>query len=372
MKDRQKWFVYSGAILFVVLVIAYIVLPKNVTVVTASYKDMPVSYQGEANVVAEKREIVKAPATGTVLSYAVKVGDRVTKGQLLATLDTSAMQQQINALEERLANMQESYTVVNSGVSVTNPEAARAEQLYNSGIITEAEYRRLQSRRQIAFGGSTQTTVSGASSEDRGALIAAISTLQQKVLQNTIVSPIDGEVASIYNETNKAALQDQPFMLIQETSPVVATLTIPNDIASALAPFVSTGTDVVTLQVGEETVEGKLLRVGFGEGGVGQSIVQALFDNSQKKIDVGSFFTLTVKAPIQKRALVIPSSSIQKAQDGSYYVYALTANDTVDVRVVSIGADAAGETTILSGLAEGDRIITTKGSFELGQKVSPK
>lgn len=370
MKDKQKWFVYGGAIVFCLLVLVYIMMPKSVTVAVAKYKEMPVSYQGEANVVAEKKEIVKSPSTGTVLSYAVKVGDRVVKGQLLATLDTSSMQQQIQALEAKLASLQETRTVVTSGVSLSNPEAARAEELYSSGIITESEYRRLQSRQQIAFGGASETVVSGGSSEDRGALIAAISTLQEKVLQNTIVSPMDGEVVSIYNEANKAAFQDQPFMLIQESSPVVATLTIPNDIAATLLPFVNAGTDTVSLQVKSEEVEGKLLRVGLGEGGVGLSIVQALFDNSQKAIDPGSFYTLTVKAPVQKQTLVVPTSSVHKTQEG-YFVYAVTENQTVDVRVVTVGGDAKGETSILSGLVEGDRVITSKGNFELGQKVSP-
>ena len=57
-----------------------------------------------------------------------------------------------------------------------------------------------------------------------------------------------------------------------------------------------------------------------------------------------------------------------KIKDGKY-VYVLTANNTVDVRVVEVGDEQDGYVSIMTGLNEGEQVITTKGTFELGEKV---
>lgn len=47
----------------------------------------------------------------------------------------------------------------------------------------------------------------------------------------------------------------------------------------------------------------------------------------------------------------------------------LTENNTVDVRVVEVGITEGDDVAIISGLNEGDKVITTDGTFELGESV---
>ena len=66
---------------------------KTVSVADVTYKDMPLQIHNDANVTALNKATVTPTLTGQV-AYAVKVGDQVQQGQTLATVDTSALQQQ--------------------------------------------------------------------------------------------------------------------------------------------------------------------------------------------------------------------------------------------------------------------------------------
>ena len=62
------------------------------------------------------------------------------------------------------------------------------------------------------------------------------------------------------------------------------------------------------------------------------------------------------------------SKAVRENQDGKY-VYVLTENNTVDVRVVEVGTTVDDDVAIISGLNKGDKVITTDGTFELGESV---
>ena len=66
--------------------------------------------------------------------------------------------------------------------------------------------------------------------------------------------------------------------------------------------------------------------------------------------------------------LTVPTKAVRENQDGKY-VYVLTENNTVDVRVVEVGITEGDDVAIISGLNEGDKVITTDGTFVLGEFV---
>ena len=75
---------------------------KTVSVAEVTYKDMPLQIHNDANVTALNKATITPTLTGQVV-YAVKVGDQVQQGQTVATVDTSALQQQLASLQGQLA-----------------------------------------------------------------------------------------------------------------------------------------------------------------------------------------------------------------------------------------------------------------------------
>ena len=342
---------------------------KTVSVADVTYKDMPLQIHNDANVTALNKATVTPTLTGQV-AYAVKVGDQVQQGQVLATVDTSALQQQLASLQGQLAQASaQSYATsvtTTTAASVDSGQLAQAQKMREAGMITQKEYDRIVERSQPQ---TTTVTSGGGGGANTAAIQAQIAQVSAQMAASTIVAPIAGTVTAIYNEDRQMAIADRPFMMIQQSTPMVASLSIPRDAAMKLGtPDAKKGIKVL-LKVGDQELPGELTYVDVTQPeNVPSVLVKATFNNDKGLIKAGEFYTLIIESDIKAKMLTVPSKAVRENQDGKY-VYVLTENNTVDVRVVEVGMTEDDNVAIISGLNEGDKVITTDGNFELGESV---
>lgn len=342
---------------------------KTVSVADVTYKDMPLQIHNDANVTALNKATVTPTLTGQV-AYAVKVGDQVQQGQVLATVDTSALQQQLASLQGQLSQAQaQSYATsvtTTTAASVDSGQLAQAQKMREAGMITQKEYDRIVERSQPQ---TTTVTTGGGGGANTAAIQAQIAQVSAQMAASTIVAPIAGTVTAIYNEDRQMAIADRPFMMIQQSTPMVASLSIPRDAAMKLGtPDAKKGIKVL-LKVGDQELLGELTYVDVTQPeNVPSVLVKATFNNDKGLIKAGEFYTLIIESDIKAKMLTVPSKAVRENQDGKY-VYVLTENNTVDVRVVEVGMTEDDNVAIISGLNEGDKVITTDGNFELGESV---
>ena len=343
---------------------------KTVSVADVTYKDMPLQIHNDANVTALNKATVTPTLTGQV-AYAVKVGDQVQQGQTLATVDTSALQQHLASLQGQLSQAQaQSYATsvtTTTAASVDSGQLAQAQKMREAGMITQKEYDRIVERSQPQT--TTVTTGGGGGGANTAAIQAQIAQVSAQMAASTIVAPIAGTVTAIYNEDRQMAIADRPFMMIQQSTPMVASLSIPRDAAMKLGtPDAKKGIKVL-LKVGDQELPGELTYVDVTQPeNVPSVLVKATFNNDKGLIKAGEFYTLIIESDIKAKMLTVPSKAVRENQDGKY-VYVLTENNTVDVRVVEVGMTEDDNVAIISGLNEGDKVITTDGNFELGESV---
>lgn len=371
MKQHKQWLWPLMLLMMgLVLVVAGCGTSK-VAVLSVAYRDMPIQISADANVSALNKATITTTVSGQVSSYMVKTGDQVTQGQIVAVMDMSAQQQQLEQLNQQLmeaATTVSAQTTTTVAASVDSAQLAQAQQMRDAGIITQKEYNVIASRAQASTV-TTGGTTSGASSAQIGAIQAAIAQVQTQINSAQITAPIAGTVAMIYNEDRKMAIADRPFMLIQQASPVVASLSIPQDAALKLAAPEAKSSMKVSLKVGDQIIPGELTYVDTTQpAGTPSVLVKATFNNEQGLIKPGEFYTLLIESNVNASMLSIPKSVVHENQDGKY-VYVVTKDNTVDVRVIETGETVDEYTAILSGLNEGEQVITTFGVFELGEKV---
>ena len=343
---------------------------KTVSVAEVTYKDMPLQIHNDANVTALNKATITPTLTGQVV-YAVKVGDQVQQGQTLATVDTAALQQQLASLQGQLAQAQsQSYATsvtTTTAAFVDSAQLAQAQKMREAGMITQKEYDRIVERSQPQT--TTVTTGGGGGGANVAAIEAQIAQVSAQMAASTIVAPIAGTVTAIYNEDRQMAIADRPFMMIQQTTPMVASLSIPRDAAMKLGtPDAKKGIKVL-LKVGDQELPGELTYVDVTQPeNVPSVLVKATFNNDKGLIKAGEFYTLVIESNVKAKMLTVPSKAVRENSDGKY-VYVLTENNTVDVRVVEVGITEGDDVAIISGLNEGDKVITTDGTFELGESV---
>lgn len=342
---------------------------KTVSVAEVTYKDMPLQIHNDANVTALNKATITPTLTGQVV-YAVKVGDQVQQGQTVATVDTSALQQQLASLQGQLAQAQsQSYAsavTTTTAASIDSTQLEQAQRMREAGIITQKEYDRILERSQPQ---TTTVTTGGGGGINTAAIEAQIAQVSAQMAASTIVAPIAGTVTSIYNEDRQMAIADRPFMMIQQSTPMVASLSIPRDAAMKLGtPEAKNGMKVL-LKVGDQELPGELTYVDITQPeNVPSVLVKATFNNEIGLIKAGEFYTLVIESNVKAKMLTVPTKAVRENQDGKY-VYVLTENNTVDVRVVEVGITEGDDVAIISGLNEGDKVITTDGTFVLGEFV---
>ena len=342
---------------------------KTVSVAEVTYKDMPLQIHNDANVTALNKATITPTLTGQVV-YAVKVGDQVQQGQTVATVDTSALQQQLASLQGQLAQAQsQSYAAAvttTTAASIDSTQLEQAQRMREAGIITQKEYDRILERSQPQ---TTTVTTGGGGGVNTAAIEAQIAQVSAQMAASTIVAPIAGTVTSIYNEDRQMAIADRPFMMIQQSTPMVASLSIPRDAAMKLGTAEAKNGMKVLLKVGDQEIPGELTYVDITQPeNVPSVLVKATFNNEKGLIKAGEFYTLVIESNVKAKMLIVPTKVVRENQDGKY-VYVLTENNTVDVRVVEVGITEGDDVAIISGLNEGDKVITTDGTFELGESV---
>lgn len=373
---KRKHVVYSliAIIGLIASVSAYFLSPKTVEIITVEQRDMPVHISNEANVVALNKVNVETYLSGQVSAYTVKVGDDVKAGDILAVIDTSHQKQQLASLFEQLEQAQaqppvEEWKQEPAPGVVTEEDVARARYMMDVGVITEKEFNIIEARAKNGGGNTFTKSYRSSGTVDTSGLRASIAQLQGQIADSEIIAPMDGRVAAIYDEDRKIAIAGKPIMLLQQSSPVVASLTIPQSFALKLNDPDTKATLKVSLQVESELVPGELTYVDTNAPlGTPSVLIKALFNNPRDIIKPGEFYTLIIDSSATAPVLTLPKSVIRNNGDG-HYVYVVTEDQTIDLRMVEIGKEVNGYVPIINGILKGERIVSTKGKFALGETV---
>ncbi len=108
-----------------------------------------------------------------------------------------------------------------------------------------------------------------------------------------------------------------------------------------------------------QTLEGKVTHVyPFLEGKTRTVKVRMVFDNRAGALKPDMYANVRIRPVAAREALVVPSQAIIRTGERSVAIVAL-GEGRFAPREVRLGVQAEGETQILAGLREGERIVTS-------------
>lgn len=112
-----------------------------------------------------------------------------------------------------------------------------------------------------------------------------------------------------------------------------------------------------------KTLNGRILSYGRNAE-AGTAFVPVLFEIDNKiNIIPGSVVEFYLKSSPIPNALVIPVSSLMDEQ-GNYFVYVQTGGESFEKREIQVGESDGVNIQMLSGLSEGERVVT-KGAYQI-------
>jgi len=290
--------------------------------------------------------------SGYVHAWYQDIGAHVKKGQLLATIDTPDLDQQITSAR---AN-------VNSAVAAQKlalVTAQRWEDLLKQGAVAKQDADTKEESLESA----------------NAAVKAAQASLGQLLAQKSfarIVAPFDGivtkrtiDVGALVNNTLPTT--PDPLFTVSDTHALRLYVNVPQNYSAEIAPGMS-----ATLTVPEYPEHMFPARMVSNSNAISSQstlLVEFQADNSQGLLKPGDYAEVHLGMPNRGKALNLPASALIFRAEG-LEVATLGPRNRVIMKPIAIGTDLGNQVVVVAGLSPTDQVVNNPpDSLASGDKV---
>lgn len=332
--------------------VAVLPAPLPVSAIEARYDDEARIEEFYPGLVSARRQSALGfDRGGRIDAIDVDVGDRVTAGQVLARLDTRALDAQIAAADAQTAE-----TAAQTALAAETED--RQAQLLERGHISRQRY------------DEVRTSTRAARARQNAAAAQADALRVQRDL-SVVTAPFDGVVTARHADEGAIAQPGQPLLEIVEADALEIRVGLPQRIAAGLQPgashrFVIDGAPVDAVFRSSTGVVDRQTRT-----------VTALFDlPADASAAAGQVVRLAVATPIGTDGFWVPTSALAEGRRGLWSVYVLTpeAGDayTLQSRSVETVRVEAGRVFVRGAVEDGDLLLAAGiQRITPGQRVTP-
>ncbi len=298
-----------------------------VSVVTAQAEDVDVTNTFTSNIEPYATNNIVSQTAGRIVSIRAEVGDKVRKGQVLASMDD------VNLAKTRMQYVNDS------------TELSRLTELYKIGAVSQADY----DMARLALNVTKKT--------------------YENLAENTYLrSPINGVVTARNYDKGEMYSMAQPIFVVQQIQPVKMLV----NVSESLFTQVHEGMefDVEVDAYPGETFKGKVnLLYPTISAATHTFPVEVVSENKDQRLRPGMFARVTATFGTNHH-IVVPDIAVVKQQgSGEHFVYVLQADNTVKYTLVELGKRLGNRYEIVSGINEGDKVVT-EGQIRLKDGVS--
>lgn len=312
-----------------------------VTTILAEAQNFEHYLELQGNVQTKQNVLIYPEMPGTLLRVYVKEGQKVKKGQLLATIDDGGMGSQLAQLKTQADLAKTTYE--------------RQKRLWDQKIGSEMQY--LQAKAN--YEGSENTVMQAQSQLGKSSIRAPFSGIIDNVIkdQGTVVSPGSGsEVFRIVN---------------------LSDMYIEVDVPEAHLGGITEGKEaIVYFPVLGDTVYTKIRQTGnFINPNNRAFTVEIPVPNEKGNIKPNLTARVNLNDYSNKEAIVIPQSIISENAEGQQYVYVVEKTDEankarVRKQIITTGKTQGSGVEILSGIENGSEVVKEGArSVKDGQNV---
>jgi len=268
---------------------------------------------------------ISPQTSGQITKIAVKEGSEVKKGDLLAKLNTDVIE---NSIRE-----------VKTALNLSTTIFKKQEELWNKNIGSEVDYLKAKN--------------------DMERMQDQLITLQSQLDLSIITSPINGIVDKIDVNVGELAMPGAPMMHIVNLDEFYLNV----EVSESYIPYLNKGdaVQVNLMAYGNLTLNANIYRIANIINPENRSFeVNIKMKNYQNKIRPNMLADAKFKDFESDQAIVVPSLLVKNDFKGEYVFTAVQSEGTTLARKVYVetGKSIANTSMIVSGLNEGDLLIT--------------
>jgi membrane fusion protein, multidrug efflux system len=314
-----------------------------VGIAAAAKGEIPVVVRALGTVTPLNTVNVKTQITGQLIKVEFKEGQMVKQGDLLAVVDPRpydvALQQAIGTMQKDEALLKNAQTDLERYKKLVAQDSI-ARQQYDTQISLVRQY--------------------------EAALVvdqAQVDAAKLNVTYTKILSPLTGRIGlRLVDQGNYVTMADATSIcIIIQVQPISVLFTIPEDSLPQVRARLKAGAtlEVRVLDRAQKTelAVGKLdTHDNVIDTTTGTVKLRGTFDNKDEALFPNQFVNVRLLVDTVKDATVVPVAAIQRGQPGTY-VYLVKADDTVAIKVVTLGVTDGEKVQITSGLEVGDEVV---------------
>jgi membrane fusion protein, multidrug efflux system len=330
---------------------------QSVGAATAALDNVPVFVNALGTVTPLATVTVQSQISGYLVEVPFKEGQMVHKGDLLAQVDDRAYVALKEQYEGQLAH--------DKGLL----DQAQMDLKRYQKLAAQNSIARQQADDQIYIVEQDQGTVKA----DQ----ALIDAQKLNIAYCHIVSPVTGRVGLRLVDPGNYVQPNSTtgIAVVTQLQPISVIFTIPEDDLPEIMTQLNADTKLQVTAFDRASVK----KLGAGEVSAvdsqidtttGTVKVRAQFDNAERALFPNQFVNAQLLVKTLQNAVTVPAGAVQRGSPGATpggamgaYVYLVNSDNTVSVRQIKVGptyvnANNASMTTITSGLAVGDRVVT--------------
>jgi multidrug efflux system membrane fusion protein len=332
--------------------------PMPVLVNLARKSDLNIVLDGLGTVTPLAMVTVRTQINGQLTSVNFTEGQLVKQGDLLAVIDPRPYQVQLEQAQGQLLQSQAQY---------------KEAQIDLDRYVTLSAQDSI-SKQQVDAQQALVSQYEGVVKTGQ----AAVDSAQLNLTYCHITAPFSGRVGlRLVDQGNYVTPGDSSGLaILTEVTPISVIFTLPEDNIPAVLKQVRAAANIrVDAYNRDSTVKlatGSLATLdNTVDPSTGTFKLRAVFPNDDDGLFPNQFVNVTMLLDVQHGATVIPTSAVERGQQGSF-VYVVGADNKVAAKVVTLGAVDGERQAVLSGVAPGDKVVVD-GADRLkdGLEVAP-
>lgn len=319
---------------------------RSIPVVTApvSKRNLSIYLNGLGTVTALKTVTVRSRVEGELIKVAFTEGKLVKEGDLLAEIDPRPYEAQRDQAAGQLARDE-------ATLKVAQLTLDRLNSLAKSQAVSTQDV-----DNQVALVQQTEGTIKA----DQAMLANA----ELQVSYCKILSPISGRVGLRLVDVGNIVRANEAngLVVITQLQPIAIVFTISQDDIRRVQEAMGENKDLIVeaydRDFSHKLATGHLVATDNQvDSTTGTLRLKAVVEEDAASLFPNQFVNTRLLVDTRRDALVVPSSAVQRGPNMAY-VYVVKADETVELRKVTVGPSEGTETCIEQGLDDGEIVVT--------------